>query len=70
MTYSQIERLLRRLDDRFLQRLASYLEFLLWEQNRQATSSQDASPQRSLQDFAGDAPYPDVLVADEELYEQ
>jgi hypothetical protein len=40
------------------------------EQKRQATQTQSATSHPPLLDFAGDAPYPSVLVGDEEFYEQ
>jgi hypothetical protein len=70
MTYTRIEQLIRRLDERFLARLTSYLEFLLWEQKHKAESPGQESTSVSLLNFAGDAPYPDVVMAEEEFYEQ
>ena len=79
--FNTIERILLQLDQKYLDQVETYLEYLMFLQQKEAgsTNSISETPEypsieterlKLIRQFKGDAPYPDVNISKYDIYEQ
>lgn len=79
--FNTIERILLQLDQKYLDQVETYLEYLMFLQQKEAgpTNSISETPEypsieterlNLIRQFKGDAPYPDVNISKYDVYEQ
>jgi hypothetical protein len=79
--FNTIERILLQLDQKYLDQVETYLEYLMFLQQKEAepiNSISEANEHPSLENkslqlfrqFKGDAPYPDLNISKYDVYEQ
>lgn len=69
-----LEKLLSRLDEQLLIKVQAYIEFLLWQRDKADSGASNetriVTVAGELDQYKGDAPFPNIHVSEHEYYEQ